>query len=398
MVALSAVSWLGAGIILALGHRRLRTLGDADALPDDALPSVAIVVAAKDEADRVEQAVRSLLTQDYPAIQVVVVDDRSVDGTGAILDRVAREPAPRESVAREPAPRESVSREPARLRVVHVETLPPGWIGKCYALARASAEIKADWILFTDGDIEFAPDAVRSAVSLALREGVDHLAVAPDMILESLGEAAFIGYFLAMFYLSQQPWRAPDPHSKSSIGIGAFNLVRRTAYERSGGHARIRYELIDDLGLGKILKRSGARQMLALHGGKVRARWHVGVRGLIRGVEKNAFAALRYRMSLTLPAVAFQVAFSLSPVGGFFLPGLAPRVLAAVAWAGVGLVYAVTSRGMRIRPWQAVFMPVGGVLFGYAILRSAMVAVARRGLFWRGTFYPLTELRRELLP
>ena len=270
--------------------------------------------------------------------------------------------------------------------------------GKSHALALASAEAKADWLLFTDGDIEFAPDAVRRAVSLALREGVDHLAVAVDMILDSLGEAVFIGYFLAMFYLSQQPWRARDPRSKCSIGIGAFNLVRRVAYERSGGHERLRYELIDDLGLGKILKQSGASQMFALHGGKVRARWHVGVGGLIRGVEKNAFAALRYRLSLALPAVASQIALSLSPVVGLFLPGLVPKIAAVLAWAGILLVYAVIARGARIRAWQAILMPVGGLLFGFAILRSTAMAVARQGLIWRGTFYPLRALRRELLP
>ena len=378
MVVLSAVLWLGAGILLALGNRRLHTLADVDPLPDDALPSLAIIVAAKDEADRVEGAVRSLLAQDYPGIQVVFVDDRSVDGTGAILDRVAR--------------------ESARLRVVHVKSLPPGWLGKCHALALASAEVKADWLLFTDGDIEFAPDALRRAVSLALREQVDHLAVAVDMILESLGEAVFVGYFLAMFYLSQQPWRAQDPRSKNSIGIGAFNLVRRTAYESAGGHERLRYELIDDLGLGKILKQSGARQMFALHGGKIRARWHVGVAGLIRGVEKNAFAALRYRLSLALPAVASQIALSLSPVLGLFLPGPVPKIAAVSAWAGVVLAYAVIARGARIRAWQAILMPVGGLLFGFAILRSTAAAVARQGLVWRGTFYPLKDLRRELLP
>jgi glycosyl transferase family 2 len=378
VVILSAIVWLGAGILLAAGQRRIPTLADVDPLRDDALPSLTVIAAAKDEAGRIEGSVRSLLAQDYPGIRCIVVDDRSVDGTGAILDRVAR--------------------ESERLRVIHIDSLPPGWIGKCYALARGSAEAKSDWLLFTDGDIEFAPDAARRAVSLALRERADHLAVAPNMILHSLGEAVFIGYFLAMFYLSQKPWSARNPRSRSSIGIGAFNLVRRAAYERAGGHERLRYELIDDLGLGKILKRSGAGAMFALHGEKVRARWHMGVGGLIRGVEKNAFAALRYRVSLALPAVLAQVALSLSPLAGPFMPGLVPKIAAVTAWAGVGLVYTAISRGSGIRPWQAVLMPIGGLLFGFAILRSTAAAVARRGLLWRGTFYPLAVLRRELLP
>jgi len=378
VVVVSAILWLGAGIMLALGHRRLKSLADVAPLPDGALPSLTIIAAAKDEAERIEGAVRSFLAQDYPGLRIIVVDDRSTDGTGDLLNRVARE-------------------EP-RLHVIHVETLPAGWIGKCHALARASAVAKTDWLLFTDGDIEFKPDAVRRAVSLALREKVDHLAVAPDMILDSLGEAIFIGYFLAMFHLSQKPWRAPDPRARSSIGIGAFNLVRRAGYDRSGGHERIRYELIDDLGLGKILKRSGARQMLALHGGAVRAKWQVGVWGLIRGVEKNAFAALRYRLGLGLLAVMAQLTVSVAPVAGLLLPGLAPKVAAAGAWVGVGLVYAAISRGARIQVWQALLMPVGAILFSFAILRSIAFAVARGGIIWRGTFYSLEELRRGMLP
>src|SRR5882672_4421113 len=375
---MAAVFWLGAGIVLALGHRRLKSLAGVAALPDDALPSLTIIAAAKDEAERIEGAVRSFLAQDYPGFRVLIVDDRSTDGTGGILDRLARA-------------------EP-RLNVIHIETLPAGWIGKCHALARASAEAGTEWLLFTDGDIEFAPDAVRRAVSLALQEKVDHLAVAPDMILDSLGEAVFIGYFLAMFHLSQRPWRAPDPRARSSIGIGAFNLVKREAYERAGGHERLRYELVDDLGLGKILKRSRARQMLALPGGAVRAKWQVGVRGLIRGVEKNAFAALRYHLWLSLLAVAAQLTVSVAPVAGLFLPGLLPKAAAAVAWIGAGVVYVVMSRAARIHAWQAVLMPVGGILFSFAILRSIAFAVARRGLIWRGTFYPLEELRRGMLP
>jgi len=201
-----------------------------------------------------------------------------------------------------------------------------------------------------------------------------------------------------MFHLSQRPWRAPDPRARSSIGIGAFNLVMREAYERAGGHERLRYELVDDLGLGKILKRSGARQMLALPGGAVRAKWQVGVRGLIRGVEKNAFAALRYHLWLSLLAVLAQLTVSVAPVVGLFLPGPPPKAAAAVAWIGAGVVYAVMSRASRIHAWQAVLMPVGGILFSFAILRSIAFAVARRGLIWRGTFYPLEELRRGMLP
>lgn len=376
LVALVALLWLAGGIQLALARRTIPGLADVDPLPDASLPSLTIVAAARDEAERVEGATRSLLAQDYPGAGVTVVDDRSVDGTGAILDRL--------------------SAENPRLRVIHEQSLPEGWIGKCHALARAAAETKTDWLIFTDGDVSFAPDAARRAVSLALREQADHLAVPPHLIVEGSGEAAFTGYFVVMFHLSQRPWRARNPRSSASIGIGAFNLVRRDVYERAGGHARLKFELIDDLALGRLLKRSGARQLFALDGGRIVARWHMGVRGLIRGVEKNAFAAFRYRTGLALLAVASQLILSLAPLAGFFLPGIAPRIAAALAWVGVALAFTATSWSRRVAVWQAVLMPLGGLLFSYAILRSIVLAVARRGIYWRGTFYSLRDLKRGM--
>ncbi len=373
IVALVALAWVWAGVLLALVRRRIPSLGDEESLPGPSLPSLTIIAAARDEAARVDGAVRSLLAQDYPELRVIAVDDRSVDGTGTILDRVA---------AQEP-----------RLRVIHVDSLPEGWLGKCHALALAAAEAKTEWLLFTDGDVTFAPDAARRAVSLALREGADHVAVPPELIVEGIGEAAFTGYFVVMFHLSQQPWRAREPGDQSSIGIGAFNLVRRASYERSGGHEAIRYELIDDLALGRSLKRSGARQVYALDGGRVRARWQVGVRGLIRGVEKNAFAAFRYRAGLGLLAVASQLAVSQAPLVGLFLPGIAPKIAAAAAWVGVAGAYAASYWGKRHRWLQAALMPLGGALFTYAIARSIVLALARRGVYWRGTFYPLDRLK-----
>jgi hypothetical protein len=377
LLALTLVSagwWLGAAAQLVLGGRRVPGLGDVEPLADPALPSLAVVAPAKDEAERVERAALSLLSQDYPGIRVIFVDDRSVDGTGAILDGIS---------ARRP-----------ELRVVHVETLPPGWVGKSHALARGAAEARADWILFTDGDVRLAPDAARRAVSLAIRERADHVAIGPDLVIEGLGEAVFVGFFYVMFSVSQRPWRAKEPRAAEHIGVGAFNLVRREAYERAGGHERIRYDLIDDMALGKLLKRTGARQLYAGHGGRVSARWHAGVRGLIRGVEKNAFPAMGYRAGYTLFSTAALLAVSLAPVAGLFAWDPATKLLAAGAWSGVAILYAAASRGVRVHPWHAAFMPVGSLLFNCAILRSMAITLRHRGVRWRDTFYPLEELKR----
>lgn len=372
--ALAALFWLGGGLALYTGARRLRGLEEIEPLPDAALPSVSIVVAARDEAARIEPAVRSLLAIDYPRLSLVVVEDRSSDGTGEILDRVAS--------------------EDPRLRVLHLTSLPPGWIGKCHALARGEEAAGGEWILFTDADVVLAPDAVRRAVSYGVREGVEHVAVGIDVETEAIGEAVFVAYFLIVFFLTQRPWGAPDPRTNDHIGIGAFNLVRRDAYERAGGHAALRMELLDDLGLGWIVKRSGGRTLFALPDGRVRTRWHEGVLGLVRGVEKNAFPAMGFRVGFTLFAVTTQLLTSLAPLAALFAPSPWTKALGILAWSGVFLAYATTSTYARVRTWQAVLMPVGALLFSFAIVRSAAVTLARGGVTWRGTFYPLADLER----
>lgn len=376
ILALVAVAWVGGAITYALGVRRIPSLEGAEPLPDASLPSLTIVAASRNEAERVEEGARSLLRQEYPGARVLLVNDRSTDATGEILDRLAR--------------------EDPRLTVVHLAALPEGWIGKPHALHVAAFEARTEWILFTDGDIQLAPDTARRALSIAIRERADHVAIAPDLLVDTITEAMFVGFFVIAFNLSQRPWNARDPRSRDSIGVGAFNLVRREAYERAGGHARIRYDMIDDLSLGRILKRSGARQLFVAHAGRVRAKWHAGARGLIRGVEKNAFASLEYRAIPAFGAVLVQLALTLGPVVGWFLPGPVAKVATLTSWAGIVACYALASREVRIRPWHAALMPAGGLLFAVAILHSTVKVLARGGVDWRGTHYPLAELRRAL--
>lgn len=374
-VAAAALFWLETGIAARLGRRRVPGLTDLEPIRDESLPTLTIVAAAKDEASRVEEAARSLLRQDYPNLTVIVVDDRSSDGTSGILDRLAA--------------------ENPRLRVVHVTSLPEDWIGKCHALAEGAQATDSEWILFVDGDVTLAPDAVRRAVSLAVRQGWDHVAVGPDMILESLGEAIFVGAFMSVFNATQRPWLASDPSRKYAIGIGAFNLVRREAYQRAGGHAAIRYEILDDMALGKILKESGARQTFARHDERVTVRWHADLGGLVHGVEKNAFPAARYNVWLGATAPWGMLAVAWAPVAGLFLPGIWPKVAALTAWVGVLINYREVSRAAKISIWQAALMPLGVTIFVFAFLRSMVVTLRQGGVRWRGTFYPIAELRRR---
>jgi hypothetical protein len=367
---------------------RLAWLGRADRralvrLPPAALPErsgdVTIVVPCRDEALSVERAMRSLLSQDLPGLQIVAVDDRSRDGTGEILDRLA---------ARDP-----------RLEVVHVRVLPDGWLGKNHACHAGARRARGAWLLFTDADVVFAPDALRRALAAARAHGLGHLAVVPRFVAPGLLERAFVTAFAAVLAPLVGVRELRRPGTRAYFGVGAFNLVRRDAYERAGGHARLPLEVVDDVKLGLLLRRSGVPQGGADSGGLVSVRWQHGFLPSVLGLVKNAFAALEYRPLRAVAAAAMGVAGGVLPVALLALgPTPLVRGLAAAALAVAVLHHAEAARRLAGSSGaEGLLMPLCAVLLSAVVLGSAVAVRARGGVVWRGTHYPLERVRAGCL-
>lgn len=361
--------------MLGLGGRRLAQLVRVQPAPAETLPPVTVVVAARNEADTVEPALRSLGAQDYPGLRIVIVNDRSEDATGAILDRLAA--------------------ELPRLTVVHVELLPDGWLGKNHALhvGAAAAAPETEWLLFADADVLLEPSALARAITYAREARFDHVAVAPSVIMRSLPLEACIGTFAYFFSIYMRPWAAPRRHDPAFVGIGAFNLVRRAPYVEAGGHAPVRLRPDDDVMLGKWLKRNGVRQAMAVGGALVRVEWYPSVAALIEGLMKNMFAGFRYSVTLSLLAVAGLIVMNIAPVVLLpLLEGPAQYAMAgAAACAMAGAALATAQSGGRA--WLGLLLPVTALLFCYIIVRAMVRTLMRGGIEWRGTAYPLAALR-----
>lgn len=378
-------SWLLMLVELIRGHRAIwhASAFDPADLPAPA-PRIAVVVAARDEAEHVEAAMRSLLALDYPSggasadggLTVIAVDDRSGDATGAILDRLAA--------------------ADARLRAVHVTELPPGWLGKNHALelgARAAIAGGADWVLFTDADCSFAPDLLRRAVGQAERRGIDHLAIGPAIV----GGDALLGMMLAPFALTfsfaVRPWHAADPARSEHVGIGAFNLLRARAFAAVGGMAPIRMRPDDDVKLGKLVKQAGLHQAFAAGDGLLTVPWYASAGGMIRGLEKNAFAFLDYSLARAVGAVGSMLVQHVLPwlllpfVSGLAFALVLPVVLLSAALA------ATTAHELRLPAWYGLAYPLGALLLAIAVANSAWRVSRDGGVRWRGTLYPLAELK-----
>jgi hypothetical protein len=374
-----ALLLLGALIVAWLARRSDLALPRLSALPPDPHPPpLSVVVPCRNEAAGVEAAVRSLLAQDLPGLEVVAVDDRSEDATGAILDRLA---------AADP-----------RLIVVHVAALPAGWLGKNHAMQAGGRRARGQWILFTDGDVLFAPGALSRALGLARARGLGHLAAAPRFLAHGLLERAFVTGFAAFGSLAFRVHQLPHPGTAGYVGIGAFNLVRRDDWERVGGHQPLRLEVVDDIKLGLILRRSGVAQGAALAGPLVSVRWQAGFVASVLGLVKNAFAATEYR---PLVAAAAALAFLAAGLGPLLVTAaaLAAGALPAAGLALAALLISLLVHGAVARQTsdgsgvEGLFFPLAAGLLAAVLLWSALLAGWRGGVRWRGTLYPLADLR-----
>ncbi|MGE0439284.1 MAG: glycosyltransferase family 2 protein [Gemmatimonadales bacterium] len=370
--AIVLVLLLASAAEVLIGMGRIVRLID---LPDLAgpAPKVSIVVAARNEARSIATAVASMLEQRYPDYEVVVVDDRSTDATGAILDRIA---------AAEP-----------RLRVIHVTELPPGWLGKNHALQVGAEAASGEWILFTDADVHLREDVLSRAVRYCLDHGVDHLAGSPDARMQGWLLRAFGVFFLTAFLSFAKPWRARDPKSWFHVGVGAFNLVRRSAYLGVEGHRRIPLRPDDDLKLGKVLKRAGYRQDAVAGNGMIVVEWYHSLGEMVRGLEKNMFAGIEYSILLSLAGGLAQLAFGVAPLVLVFVThGPAQLLFAAAIATGFGFS-AIVARRFSESPWLAFLTPAAVLLFVVVLWRTMVVNLVSGGIRWRDTFYPLRALK-----
>jgi glycosyltransferase involved in cell wall biosynthesis len=310
----------------------------------DGYPSVSVIVPARNEGETVEDALRSVLAQSYPGrLEVVSVDDRSIDRTGQILARLASE-------------RSDV------LRVIRVEELAQGWLGKNYALYLGARQAEGDWLLFTDADVRFPPGCLEEAVGYALTESLDHLTLAPEIVSRGVALKSFVAAFSLVFEVTQRPWRAADPRARVAVGVGSFNLLRKEVYIRAGTHSAIRVRPDDDMRLGSLVKENGFRQGVAYGTGSVSVEWHRTLAGAVRGLEKSMFPGVDYRLSTALFASLALFLTSVLPFAGVFLaPRAATRLLFGVDVLLVFAMYAYGAKRSRvgISPLYAALHPFG---------------------------------------
>jgi glycosyltransferase involved in cell wall biosynthesis len=376
LLGVIAFLWILQAIEIARGVQSLPNLSDARLIEDSRCPSVSILVTARDEAVKLPGALATLLGEDYPNYEVVAVDDRSADATGSILETAAG--------------------TNSRVKWVRVEALPEGWLGKPHGLQQAYEHATGEWLVFTDADVYFAPDVLRRALALALANGWDHLTLLGRVEMYGFFEKIAMTFFGFLFVMGSRPWLARDPQSSGYIGVGAFQLVRRASYEAMGTHRRLRMEVVDDMKLGKLMKQSGARSGVAKAGDRVSVHWHDGVRNIVRGTTKNFFATVEYRLSAAIGRIAGLLLMFVVPVVALFFARGWTLAFGAIAAALPAMVEAGAALEFGESPFWGLSHPIGALIFVWMLARSTAVTLWQGGIVWRGTFYPLGELRKGM--
>lgn len=346
----------------------------SDRLSDpESWPRVSVVVPARDEGHKIEAGLKSLLTSDYPDFEIIAIDDRSRDETGTIMDQLA---------VGQP-----------RLRVVHITDLPEGWLGKNHALQVGARQTTGEWLLFTDGDVVHAPQTLRRAIRFAVARGIDHLPLFPDIEAHGLFEAAFVACFGLIFAAGTQPYLIPTRWPRAYCGVGAFNLVRRSALDRANGFEPIKLDILDDVKLGKLLKRTGSTGAVLRAADGLQIRWQSSAWACITGLEKNAFASANYSVAQLLWICGVTSFVFCGPVAGAIFAGEARLGYVAAVVLSHSL-YGFNAWLFGHSFWLFPMLMPSGLAFVFAFLRSGWVTLRQGGVRWRDTFYPLEVLRR----
>jgi cellulose synthase/poly-beta-1,6-N-acetylglucosamine synthase-like glycosyltransferase len=342
-------------------------------------PRVSIIVPARNEEGTIEPALRTLLALDYDNLEVIAVNDRSMDRTGEIMERLA-------AAATE-----------HRLRVIHHLELPAGWLGKTHAMWTGAKEATGEWLLFTDADVLFKPDSVRRAVAYGEAEAADHVVLFPRMIMKRTGEFMMIAFFQSLFTFGHRPWKVANPATKDHIGVGAFNLVRRKVYEAVGTYAALRMEVVDDMKLGKVVKQAGFRQRNVFGADLISIYWVQGALGMVNNLTKNAFAILSFQWWRTLISVFGLLFLNVGPFLGLCLAHGWARLPFGIALGSMFLIYLGMSWHSDVPPYYLLLHPVATLMFCFILLRSMILTSWNDGIEWRGTKYPLEELRKGMV-
>ena len=355
------------------GHKSLRFLKDFPPLENSSSIPVSVIIPARNEEKNIEKALKSILNQDYKNQENIIVDDRSSDRTGEIIERMAK--------------------SDSRIRPFHIIELPKGWLGKNYAMYYGAQHAKGEYLLFTDADVVMEPATLSRAMCYMRENQLDHLTLGPKVNMQGILLNIFMGVFTIFLGLYSQPWKAKNPKSKKYVGLGVFNLVRSDVYRAIGTHQMIAMRPDDDMKLGKLVKNHRYRQDFLFAAEFISVEWYGSVRELIRGLEKNSYAGVEYSFLAIILATFFQFLFYVWPFSAVFFTHGMTQILNMMIITIILVIGMYTAGFHNMKKRYILGFPLGVLIFIYILWRSTIITLRNNGIDWRDTHYSLKELK-----
>jgi len=372
----SLVFWVSLTVFMLYGRSRMQYLKNVPLAKEFTEPEVAIIIAVRNEEEHLQAALQSVTKLQYSRYRILVINDRSTDNTGAIL--------------------KNFEKENRHLQVITIEKLPEGWLGKNHALYTGYKNAKEEWMLFADADVEFEKDTLLKAMRHCVQQKLDHLTVLPDVQSRSALLNSLMSSFLILLEMRQRPWAVRNPKSNASLGVGAFNLVKRSAYEKAGTHKAIALRPDDDLQLGERIKKSGGRPDALYGTSQIELEWYPSVKAFVAGLMKNTFSVFDYNLlKVLVMGVLPLVTLLVLPLPLLLIFGGATEWLMAAGMLLSQIILFAWPGGLRTRWWYALMVPFAGALLSYILLKAAITTLQQGGIYWRESFYPLSELKKQ---
>jgi len=369
------------GCLLVFFGILVKNLFDIKRLPDrlpNSFPFVSILVPARNEARNIEACVESLLAQDYPNFELLVLDDNSEDGTGELLS--------------------ALSQKSDKLKILSGSALRENWLGKCWACHQLSEEARGELLLFTDADTWHAPESLRRAVAAFQESQADMLTLIPDQTLGSFWERIIVPlvHFSVLCYLPVKfVWE--NRNTAFAFANGQFMLFSREMYNQIGGHESVRQALVEDVWLCKTVKSAGGRPLVFSGVETVRCRMYQNLEEIIQGFSKNLFAGLGYSLfGISMVGVVSFAAYIL-PFG--FLGYALAHSLFTLAWFWLPLLHIVLGLSMRLLIAISYRLTLGeSLLHALSILMFLVISVnsvrwikTGKGALWKGRRYDFSK-------
>jgi chlorobactene glucosyltransferase len=349
--------------------------------PPQPSPLISVCIPARNEERNIRQCVESVLAQDYPNLEVIVLDDRSTDATPTLLTDIAS--------------------HDFRLLPISGSDLPAGWAGKPYALYQASAVARGDWLCFLDADTFLTPEALSTCYAKALETQADMFTIMTFQVLGSFWEKTVMPLIMTALSVGFSPRKVNDPATKDAIANGQFIMIKRSVYDAIGGHEKVKDKIVEDKAISEAVKWNGYRLIVADGTQVARTRMYTSLPEMWEGWTKNIYLGLREQPSLLALGVfgAFLAVMASLVLPAWSLWGLhwsfhgggwmasAVIIESLLLWGYLIYARAQIATKMEISPWYAWTTPLGAAVFGAMMFTSAWKVITRRGVTWKGRVY-----------